>query len=93
MSTAKGFLNQLEDFESLFLLNLYKDIFTITDIMYKRLQKVDLDVGWSKQVFVLKPMEKVWTNFQETALDLPKVFEQQPCEEDSLLSVQGSEEE
>lgn len=46
-STAKGFLNQLEDFEFLFLLHLYKDIFTITDIMYKRLQKIGLDLGWS----------------------------------------------
>ncbi|KAL5256424.1 hypothetical protein ACHWQZ_G011604 [Mnemiopsis leidyi] len=51
--TAKGFLNQLEDFEFLFLLHLYKDIFTITDIMYKKLQKVGLDVGWSSSTVSL----------------------------------------
>ena len=46
-STAQGFVNKLEDFNFLFLLYSYHSIFTVTDIMYKKLQKVGLDLGWS----------------------------------------------
>ena len=40
-------MNKLEDFNFLFLLYSYHGIFTVTDILYKKLQKVGLDLGWS----------------------------------------------
>lgn len=46
-AAAQGFINNLESFEFLFLLNLFGDIFTSTDILYQRLQKQGLNVGWS----------------------------------------------
>ena len=40
-------MNKLEDFNFLYLLYSYHSIFTVTDILYKKLQKVGLDLGWS----------------------------------------------
>ena len=46
---AQGFLNKFEDFEFLFLLNVFTDIFSSTDHLYNVLQKKNLNIGYSGQ--------------------------------------------
>ena len=44
---ARGFLDRLESFEFNFWVDLFDQLFTHTDILYRKLQRQNLSIGWA----------------------------------------------